>query len=33
MVRDEAPAATNSGVNEVGYDRPEIGLALWPGLN
>src|SRR5688572_14863140 len=35
MVRDEAPAATRGGVNEVGCDRPETGLALlgWPELS
>jgi hypothetical protein len=35
MVRDEAPAATRGGVNEVGGDRSETGLALWagPGLS
>jgi hypothetical protein len=34
-MRDEAPAATRGGVNEVECDRPETGLALWagPGLS
>jgi hypothetical protein len=35
MVRDEAPAATRGGVNEVGATALETGLALWagPGLS